>query len=38
MKRTLTYDNLLAYVEKLENRIKDLESQVETHEIKTDQL
>ena len=38
MKRTLTYDELLAYVEKLENRIKDLESQVETHETKTDQL
>ena len=38
MKRTLTYEDLLAYVEKLENRIKDLESQVENHEIKTDKL
>ena len=38
MKRTLTYEDLLAYVEKLEKRIKDLEAQVETHETKTDQL
>lgn len=38
MKRTQTYDDLLAYVEKLEQRIKDLEVQVENHETKTDQL
>ena len=38
MKRTLTYDDLLAYVETLENRISELEGQVETHETKTDQL
>ena len=38
MKSTLTYDELLAYVVKLENRIKDLESLVDNHETKTDQL
>jgi signal transduction histidine kinase len=38
MKRTLTYDDLLAYVDKLENRVSELEGQVETHETKTDQL
>jgi signal transduction histidine kinase len=38
MKRTLTYEDLLAYVEKLENRINELEGQVENHETKTDQL
>ncbi len=38
MKRALTYDELLAYVETLEKRMKDLEGQVESHAIKTDQL
>lgn len=38
MKRTLTYEDLLAYVEKLEKRISELEGQVEIHETKTDQL
>jgi signal transduction histidine kinase len=38
MKRTLTYDELMAYVDKLENRIKDLETQLENHETKTEQL
>lgn len=38
MKRSLTYDELLAYVEKLETRIKDLEAQALNHANKTDQL
>jgi signal transduction histidine kinase len=38
MKKTLTYDELLAYVKKLENRISELEGQVESHETKTDKL
>jgi signal transduction histidine kinase len=38
MKKTLTYEDLLAYVEKLEKRIKDLEAEVEENEAKTDQL
>jgi len=38
MKKTLTYDELLAHVVKLENRIKDLELQVDNNETKTDQL
>lgn len=36
MKSTLTYDELLAYVVKLETRIKELESQVENNEKHTD--
>lgn len=35
---TLTYDQLLEYVEELENRIKELEVQVETHQQRTDKL
>ena len=38
MKRTLTYEDLLAYVDKLEKRIKDLETEVEENETKTDEL
>ncbi len=38
MKRTLTYDELLAYVEKLETRVIDLEAQVDNPDSKTDQL
>jgi signal transduction histidine kinase len=38
MKKTLTYDELLAYVDKLEKRIQELEAQAEHHETKTDAL
>ncbi len=38
MKRTLTYDELLAYVEKLESRINELETNVDADEDKADQL
>ena len=38
MKKTLTYDELMAYVDKLEKRIKDLEYQLESHETKTERL
>jgi signal transduction histidine kinase len=38
MKRTLTYEDLLAYVEKLEKRIKELETEVEDNDHKTEEL
>ena len=38
MKRTLTYEDLLAYVEKLEKRIEELESEVEDNDTKTEEL
>jgi signal transduction histidine kinase len=38
MKRTLTYEDLLAYVEKLEKRIEELESEVEDNDSKTEEL
>jgi len=38
MKRTLTYEDLLAYVEKLEKRIEELESEVEDNDTKTEKL
>ena len=38
MTETQTYEDLLAHIEKLESRIKDLEAEVHTNESKTDQL
>ena len=38
MKKTLTYDELLAYVDKLEKRIQELEAQAEHQETKADKL
>ena len=38
MKRTLTYENLLAYVDKLEKRVKELESEVEDNDTKSEEL
>ena len=38
MTETHTYEDLLAYIKKQEDRIKDLELQVEVNETKTDQL
>lgn len=38
MKRTLTYEELLAYIEKLEKRVKELEAEVENNETKTEEL
>ena len=38
MKRTLTYEDLLAYVDKLEKRVKELESDVEDNDNKTEEL
>lgn len=38
MKRTLTYEDLLAYVDKLEKRVKELESEVEDNDTKSEEL
>ncbi len=38
MKRTLTYEDLLAYVEKLEKRVKELEAEVVDNDTKTEEL
>lgn len=38
MKRTLTYEDLLAYVDKLEKRVKELESEVDDNDTKTEEL
>jgi signal transduction histidine kinase len=38
MKRTLTYEDLLAYVEKLEKRVKELETEVVDNDTKTEEL
>jgi signal transduction histidine kinase len=38
MKRTLTYEDLLAYVDKLEKRVKELESEVVDNDTKTEEL
>ena len=38
MKRTLTYEDLLAYVDKLEKRVKELEAEVDVNDTKTEEL
>ena len=38
MKRTLTYEDLLAYVDKLEKRVKELEAEVDNNDTKTEEL
>jgi len=38
MKSTLTYEDLLAYVKKLEKRVKELEAEVEDNDTKTEKL
>jgi signal transduction histidine kinase len=38
MKRTLTYEDLLAYVDKLEKRVKELEAEVDNSDTKTEEL
>lgn len=38
MKRTLTYEDLLAYVDKLEKRVKELEAEVDDNDTKTEKL
>jgi signal transduction histidine kinase len=38
MKRTLTYEELLEYIKKLEKRVKELEAEVENNETKTEEL
>ncbi|MCK5461603.1 MAG: HAMP domain-containing histidine kinase, partial [Bacteroidales bacterium] len=38
MKRTLTYEDLLAYVDKLEKRVKELEAEVDNNDTKAEEL
>jgi len=38
MKRTLTYEDLMAYVDKLEKRVKELEAEVDVNDTKTEEL